>query len=171
MSGPPGHLETVDAAQFRLGMRRLGGAVTLITTMHDGVRHGLTASAVCSLSSDPPSLLVCVNKEASAHDPLGAAQVFAVNVLAHEQTDLAMLFSSSKMIEQRFASGSWVTGATGAPLLEGALVSFDCVVEQHVSKSTHTIFIGEVKEVRLGADPQALLYLDGRFGTFGPAAS
>ncbi len=162
----PEDLAHVDGARFRAGMRRLAGAVTLVTTSWNGVRQGLTASAVCSLTADPPSLLACVNKSASAHDPINEASSFAVNVLASDQSDLARVFSDSQRTAKRFDHGRWLVGLTGAPLLEGALVSFDCHIDQRISKSTHTIFIGAVKDVRVGPNPRPLLYFDGTFGGF-----
>lgn len=160
-------LPHVDPGEFKAGMRKLPGAVTLITTSWRGEKQGLTASAVCSLSVDPPSLLACVNKTASAHDPISEANFFAVNVLAADQEGLAKYFSDTKLVAQRFAQGRWYEGVTGAPLLEGALVSFDCAIDQRISKGTHTIFIGDVKAVRLGPTPTSLIYFDGAFGTFG----
>src|SRR5882757_6732815 len=80
---------SVDAAAFRKGMRHLAASVTLITTRHRDVRGGLTATAVCSVSVDPPQILVCVNKTASAHDPIGEAGFFCVNILAPDHRKIA----------------------------------------------------------------------------------
>ena len=157
----------VDLPQFRAGMRRLAGAVTLITTSCRGEKQGLTASAVCSLTADPPLLLVCINKSASAHDPISESNFFAVNVLAADQMGMAQVFSDTAKTAERFKSGEWTTGITGAPLLKGALVTFDCEIEQRVAKGTHTIFIGLVKGVHLGENPASLIYFNGTFGTFG----
>ncbi len=79
---------------FKLGMRRLAAGVSLITTVHDGVRHGLVATAVNSVTADPPTLLVCINKSASAHDHVDQAGVLCVNILAHEHEAVAARFSS-----------------------------------------------------------------------------
>ena len=75
----------ISAEQFRLGMRRLPAAVTLVTCKYDGKYFGLTATAVTSLSADPPSLLTCVNREASAHRAILESKAFGINVLPHDK--------------------------------------------------------------------------------------
>lgn len=111
----------MDAELFKRGMRRLASGVSLITTIDDGVRYGLVATAVSSVSAAPPTLLICVNTAASAHDHVAAAGVFCVNILAEGHEDVAARFSSSRDRETRFASGEWRQIETGAPALVGAL--------------------------------------------------
>src|SRR5258707_8398131 len=72
---------SIDAAAFKKGMRHLAASVTLITTRHRELRGGLTATAVCSVSAEPPQILVCVNKTASAHDPIGEPGFLRFNIL------------------------------------------------------------------------------------------
>src|SRR6478736_7445348 len=110
-----------DAAQFKLGMRSLAGAVSIITSSHDGRLYGMTATAVCSACADPPTVLVCVNQSTTTHEAIEQAGVFCVNVLRHEDRELSSLFSglhSSQMRgEARFRHGSWTRLATGSPVL------------------------------------------------------
>jgi flavin reductase len=154
----------MDSAKFKLGMRRLASGVTLITTVVGEQCHGLVATAVSSLSADPPSLLACVNQNASAHGPIRASGIFCVNVLAAAQKEHAARFSSSRDRGQRFQGGDWRVMKTGAPALAGSLVSFDCKLRQLYEYESHTIFIGEIVDVELwAASIQPLVYMDGTY--------
>jgi flavin reductase len=156
--------ETMDSAKFKLGMRRLAAGVTLITTVRDGERHGLVATAVSSLSAEPPSLLACVNRSASAHAHIRASGIFCVNVLAASQKDHAARFSSSTDRDRRFQDGDWRVLTTGAPALAGSLVSFDCEVRQSFEYESHTIFIGEIVGLELWIPSiRPLIYMDGTY--------
>jgi flavin reductase (DIM6/NTAB) family NADH-FMN oxidoreductase RutF len=157
---------SIDAAAFKKGMRHLAASVTLITTRHRDLRGGLTATAVCSVSADPPQLLVCVNKTASAHDPIGEAGFFCVNILAPGHRKIAERFAGMDGVEgdERFVDmGEWSSLSTGAPVLKGCPVSFDCRLVTKVSAGTHTIYLGEIVDLTLDASAHALLYADGNF--------
>jgi len=161
----PAGIEPVpSASDFRLGMRRLASGVSLITTVVDGVPHGLAATSVSSLSADPPTLLVCVNRTSSSHEPIAAAGRFCVNVLSESQQPIAARFGSALDRAERFSQGSWSVLQTGAPALDEALANFDCVIDQAIPYRSHTIFIGRIQAIRL-SDPGStpLLYLDGRY--------
>jgi flavin reductase (DIM6/NTAB) family NADH-FMN oxidoreductase RutF len=155
--------DVVPADVFKLAMRRLAAGVTIITTCHNGHRCGLTATAVCSLSADPPQLLVCVNRSSQAHDVIKRGANLCVNLLARRHKVLAGYFAGQKKGDERFRSGKWTTLKTSAPVLDDALASFDCVVKETVESSTHTIFIGSVVEVRLRAEGHPLLYAGGSY--------
>jgi len=157
---------SIDAAAFKKGMRHLAASVTLITTRHRQVRGGLTATAVCSVSAEPPQLLVCVNKSASAHDPIGHAGFFCVNILSPQHRKIAERFAGMDGVEgdNRFNDmGDWSTLTTGAPVLRGCPVSFDCKLVTEVAAGTHTIYIGEIVDIALDPNAHALLYCDGAF--------
>ncbi|GBQ84124.1 flavin reductase [Asaia krungthepensis] len=129
---------------FRDAMARLASAVTIITTDGENGRHGFTASAVCSVSDDPATLLVCVNRSASTHAHLVKHGLLAINILAHEQEALSTLFGSSKYaMETRFASGNWRRGELGLPVLEGALVTLECRISLTQEIGTHSVFFVE----------------------------
>ena len=153
----------VSPETYKSAMRQVASPVTVIAAHHEGRRNGLTATAVCSASADPPILVVCVNRTASAHDLIVESGAFSVNFLAETQTAIARLFSVSKLNpEARFAEGEWKEAVTGAPLLEGALSAFDCKIVQTHGFDSHTVFFGRVCAVRSeGGD--ALLYSDGFF--------
>jgi flavin reductase (DIM6/NTAB) family NADH-FMN oxidoreductase RutF len=153
---------------FLEGMRRLAAAVTVVTVAHGETRGGLTASAVTSLTADPPMLLACVNRTATSHALIVDAGRFAVNVLPAADAEVAKCFAGMTDLEGpgRFVVGDWRDGDLGQPVLESAVVSFECVIESLVSRSTHDIVIGEVRAVHLGPSADPLLYMDRAFGTF-----
>ena len=156
----------MDSQNFKQAMRHCAGAVALVTVGREkGRRTGLTVTAVCSLSDDPPSLLVCVNRNASAHARICEERAFAVNFLHEEHAALALTFSGQKGIngDDRFAFGRWTTGVTGTPILEDAVAAFDCVLTQQFETATHSIFVGGVRNVSVSAQATPLLYLRGSF--------
>lgn len=157
-----------DADSFKLGMRRLAAGVCLITTRcGDGSRRGMTATAVCSVSAAPPTLLCCINRSNSTYEALCASGVFAVNVLSLDNRSLADLFASPVPAEEKFAAGLWHEGVTGAPMLESGLAVFDCRVSQTADGGTHGIVFGEIQTVTVrtvAAKP--LLYAHGAYGGF-----
>ena len=106
----------VDAQQFKLGMRTLAGAVNIITSTHSGHRYGMTATAVCSASAEPPTVLACINKLATTHDAVAKSRVFCVNVLRAEDWELSTSFSGAHSGETRFRSRDWTRLATGSPV-------------------------------------------------------
>ena len=152
---------TADA--FRQGMRRLAGAVCIVAAGAEGERGGLTATTVCSVSADPPRLLVCVNRSAGAHALIAGEQRLSVNVLRADQRLLADRFASPGIKgEARFAEGAWRQWH-GVPVLADAAVHFACRVHQQLETGTHTIFICDLLGCLHGEPVDCLLYLDGRF--------
>lgn len=151
---------------FTRGMRQLAAGVTLITTTDGARRAGLTATSVCSLSAEPPQLVVCVNRAVDAHDPIERNGIFAVNLLASDQRRLAEAFSGAAGVfgERRFDRACWSTLVTGAPVLTSCLASFDCRLAKAVPASTHTIFIGLVEAVVIEAKREPLVYVEGDYG-------
>jgi flavin reductase (DIM6/NTAB) family NADH-FMN oxidoreductase RutF len=156
-----------DAAQFKLGMRNLAGAVNIITSCADGRLYGMTATAVCSASADPPTVLVCVNQNTATHKAIVDAGVFCVNVLRAEDQSLSGLFSGAHgnavRGDARFQPERWTRLETGSPALVDALVSFDCRVVNRLVHGTHTIFLGEVARLAIGRKGKPLLYSDGQY--------
>jgi flavin reductase (DIM6/NTAB) family NADH-FMN oxidoreductase RutF len=158
--------ELVDAGTFRQGMRFLASGVSIIASIHDGVRSGLTATAVCSVTADPPRLLVCVNKNVHAHNVIQASGILSVNLLSSQQEDIAKCFAGMQegvSGTDRFSVGEWTQLITGAPILKHALVSFDCRVLESHTASSHTGLLCEVVGVRCGTDEDALVYFNGVF--------
>lgn len=155
----------MDQAKFRNLMRQQAGAVTIIAVGKAGERTGLTATAMCSLTDSPPTILICVNKSASAHAPIKAMRCFSVNVLGAEQMELARRFSTKKLEgEARFDRDDWEVLATGAPVLKGTIASLDCELVAETEVETHSIFIGRVRDGRFDDASQPLVYFRGNFG-------
>lgn len=154
----------MDLQTFKLGMRRLASGVSLITTLADGNRHGLVATAVSSVTGEPPSLLACVNRNASAHDYIERAGVYCVNILSESAQSVAARFSSTVDRDRRFENGEWRILKTGAPALVGSLASFDCEIRHAVAYGSHTIFIAEVVAAEIWeGESSPLIYLGGRY--------
>ena len=159
----------MDSDSYRAIMRHQAGAVAVIAVGVAGVRTGLTATAVCSLSDTPPTLLVCVNRTASAHDPIASLKAFSVNLLATDQQDVAASFSGRTGLkgEARFTDAGWTTMTSGAPVLESALASLDCELMDRHAFDTHSVFIGRVVGGRVRAEAQPLLYFRGDYWDLG----
>jgi flavin reductase len=148
---------------FRKAMRRLASAVTIISTAHDGRRHGMTATAVTSVSSAPPSLLVCINQSASLHAPLHASGRFCVNILYGDQSEVADAFGGARPGDARFAAGNWAMHDTGLPYLTDAQASLFCTSDLVTPYGTHSIVVGKISEIIVGGHVAPLLYQDGRY--------
>ena len=158
--------ESVSAEQFRAGMRHLSAAVTLVTSEFEGEKAGLTATAVCSVTAEPPSILACVNRSTSAFDIIKNSGVFCVNVLAHSQQALSDVFGWGNIEQsERFKSGCWGSLKTGAPVLEGCIVNFDCEMDQVISHGTHNIVIGRIVALQVNDQEAPLLYSDTLYST------
>ena len=160
------------AAVFKQAMRQLAGGVALVSTVHEGVRHGLTVTAVSSLTMDPPALLISVNRHASAFDALVKSGQFCVNLLTHAQSDLAGAFARKPDGDARFLNGTWREGALGLPVLENAVASISCRLQNQVTYGTHAILIGAVEHLEIASEPvPPLIYLSGEFCRFGPLST
>jgi flavin reductase (DIM6/NTAB) family NADH-FMN oxidoreductase RutF len=154
----PGQTHDELLQAFRMAMRHVAATVYAVTTGHGGGRYGILATAVSSLSFDPPSLLVCINRTASLHAPLASGDTFCVNVLGLGNRDIAEQFTKGRW-EDRFAVGEW-SEMHGVPVLDSAQSSFVCRRAHCHEFGTHTIFIGELIDARHRADAAPLTYYD-----------
>ncbi|WP_201588309.1 flavin reductase [Psychrobacter jeotgali] len=143
----------IEAIDFRNAMSLLATAVNIITTKGVSGVHGFTASAVCSVTDTPPTLLVCMNQAARSHDYFIQNKILSVNVLGAQHEAISNAFASKLNSEERFEYGSWTELATGAPILEEALVSFDCEIEDIQQVGTHSVFMCRVVAIK-HAEPQ-----------------
>ena len=150
------------ADSFRRAMRRVASTVNVISISVDGQPMGITATAVSSVSLNPPSLLVCINRAAAFHAPMGDMSHFRVNVLHRDQSDIARMFADRSQHALRFLSG-WELDATGTPRLVDAQATMLCRRIDSHSFGTHSIFIGVVEDADSREDVDPLLYLDGRY--------
>lgn len=156
-------------ASLKAAMRRMPGAVSLVTTVDpNGAPAGLAASAVIPISMDPPSMLVSINRNASAHGPISRAGRFCINLLAADQTRLVGPFADSARRDERFSEGDW-SAHEGVPYLPDACAAIFCEVRQEIPFGTHSLFIGEVTGV-VGRDGGAapLGWMEGGFVAMAP---
>ncbi|HUG86537.1 MAG TPA: flavin reductase, partial [Euzebya sp.] len=158
----PSEQPAVTRNAFRDVIGRFATGVTVVTSHDDRGDHGLTASAVSSLSLDPPMLLVCVNRSSRTGDAIRASGVFTVNVLAEDQVALAHRFATTTD-EDKFSGVATSRGPIGTLVLEGSLARIDCRVDTDVVAATHRIFLGAVVGVE-GRDVPPLAYFRGQFG-------
>ncbi|EXB45463.1 flavin reductase [Acinetobacter sp. 1000160] len=150
----------IEATDFRNAMSLLTSAVSVITTAGLTGRYGFTASAVCSVTDTPPTLLVCMNQASSSHVHFVENKVLSVNVLSAQQQHISTAFSSRLSPEERFKHGVWTELETGAPVLKDALVNFDCEIEQVQAVGTHTIFICRIVAIQQGQHEHSLVYFN-----------
>jgi len=153
----------VEPRHYRDAMSRFAGAVHVVTTMGEAGRRGTTVIAACSVSDNPPTVLVCLNRGNEANDLFASNGVFALNTLAAGHQPLANAFSGLTGLTQdeRFALAEWDTIATGAPTLRGASAVFDCELVEAKDFATHRVHFGRVKGIRIGDDSLSpLLYYD-----------
>ncbi|MBE3639931.1 flavin reductase [Mangrovicoccus algicola] len=150
-----------DSAQFREAMSRLGAAVTVLTTDGPAGRHGMTASAVCSVTDAPPTLLVCVNRANRSHAAFTRNRTLCVNVLGEHHRALSGRFASAGATD-RFEGETWAARKTGAPVLSGAVTAFDCRIGRIEAVGTHSVFFCDVEEVILSCGETTGLIWFGR---------
>jgi flavin reductase len=154
------HIATVDQAQFREAMSRLGAAVHVVTTAGAAGTAGVTATAVVSVSDQPATLLVCLNRRSQIAPILDVNRALCVNTLRAGADTIADVFAGRTKcsMAERFQSGTWSELATGAPALTDAVVAFDCRVIEVKSVATHNVVFAGVVAVRLGPPGPALVY-------------
>jgi flavin reductase len=165
----------VDKSTFRDAMAGLGAAVNIITTDGASGLAGCTASAVCGVTDEPPTLLVCINRASRNNAVMRENGRLCVNVLSADQRDVAMRFATKDLaIEERFASAAWECLETGAPVLRGAVSALDCEIASVTEVGTHTVFFCEIKAARSAGDRDGLIYFGRGFhrvGTPAPASA
>lgn len=149
-------------ARFLEGMSRVAAAVTVVTTDGDAGRFGVTVSSMTSVSADTakPSLLISVHHLSPACEAIRSNRRFCANVLSGNQSFVSDLFSGrlKHLNEDRFGAVAWHRGATGAPIIDGSVVSLDCELKTALLWGTHFIFIGEVEQTELSPQRSPLVY-------------
>ncbi|AII11460.1 flavin reductase family protein [Rhodococcus opacus] len=160
----------VEYDDFRSGMRRLAAGVSIISTMGNDGPLGITATAVTSLSPDPPSVLCCVNKNLRVGNAIQDNRRFCLNMLRQEHHELARRFAGmdGHRGPDKFSEGGWVDLPSGTPALSDSLVSFDCELDRVIEAGTHYVLIGRITEIRLGELGNPLVYCDGTFSSLLP---
>jgi len=168
VSLPPG----ADATALKRAMRNLVGGVAVVTVGTGAERTGATVTSATSLSMEPPTMVVAINRGSSSYPAIQKHGHFCVNVLADSHRDVADRFAGvgGHKGAARYDGARWVTLVTGASALEGALAAIDCEVQEVIERHSHAIVIGEVRAVLVGSGA-ALVYGDGRYGTYSGRAA
>lgn len=155
--------------QFIDGMSCVAATVTVVTTDGSAGRAGVTVSAMSSVSADSekPTLLVCVNQSSSGAEPILGNGTFCVNILRDDQAFVSDTFAGrhGDKGEAKFGCADWTPGATGSPMLDGALVNFDCRLVDSRLVGTHHVLFGQVQQVRLSEPGRSLVYANRAYGT------
>jgi flavin reductase (DIM6/NTAB) family NADH-FMN oxidoreductase RutF/biotin operon repressor len=155
--------ESVDPVAVRSVIGHFTSGVAVITTQHGGNRFGVTASAVSSLSMEPPMLLVCLNRQLATTDAVSEAGVFAVNILGEKQAELATQFATRH--PDKFRDVELMNRELDVPLITDALAQIECTVVSRTDIATHAVFMAEVRTAEAGAG-NPLGYFRGQFGSF-----
>ena len=150
--------------QFRAALGRFASGVTVVTTKDaKGELHGITVSAFCSVSLQPPMVLICVEKTAGSHPALEESAIFVVNILREGEAEVSELFASLR--PEKFDLVPWKPGIEGVPVLDDALATLECRVKFSYHGGDHSIFVGEVENVTV-ADGKPLTYFQSQYGRF-----
>ena len=164
------HPVPISEPTLRDAMRQVAGGVCVITTGVGEERTGLTATSAVSLSVAPPTMIVCVNRNASAYPIIALRRHFCVNVLGSRHRAIADCFAGRGGVKgaARYAEANWSPLATGALALDDALASIDCEVDEFIERHSHVIVIGSVRALAVRPG-RALIYAEGQYGTFAAA--
>jgi flavin reductase (DIM6/NTAB) family NADH-FMN oxidoreductase RutF len=167
LSNPAIHLvnETDEIEhQFRTVMRRLAGGVSIITAGRNDDITGMTVTSLTSLSTNPPRLLVSINKQASSFALIERYRQFGINILGSDQQQLANRFSNGKLRgKQRFEGAEWFSGSSGLPLLGNSLAVVECQVEEIIERHSHGIIVGRLLSMDLSPRLSGLVYWNGQY--------
>ncbi|WP_051441076.1 flavin reductase family protein [Ensifer sp. WSM1721] len=157
----------LDPITYRAAMSRMSSHVQLITAADGGERRGVTITASCSVSDDPPTVLACLNAANRRNDIFSRGGSFALNLLGGQHLALAHAFSGRDQLDmdRRFALGRWTQRMTGAPVLVDAVAAFDCRLIEARIMATHLILFGEVVDVQIGEKQPPLIYVDRGYRT------
>ena len=147
---------------FRLAMRRYIYSVSIMSNKDDnGNSNAITVSSVTSISMDPPSLLICINKSSRIHDTLQIGSKFCINLLKKDQEELSNICSDEESYEERFNNENWDTEEI--PFLSNAQANIFCKVDKLTSYHTHTIVVGLVENANHTNEISTLTYVDGKY--------
>jgi flavin reductase len=148
-------------------MRQLASGVVVLTALHEGQAFAMTATAVCSVSAAPPSLLVCVNRKARLEQVLGPGAQFCVNILSESDVEVARDCSGRSPPHVRTVSPEWQVRSDAPPLLRRALARFDCRVSERIGKGSHVIILADVSSWAATTPGRPLLYFDRDYRNLG----
>jgi len=159
---------TVTSDQFRKAMSRFASGVTVVSTKDAGGKlHGITVSSFCSVSLEPPMVLICIEKITTSHHAFEESGVFIVNILNENQSALSEKFADP--LTDKFDGVDYREGLEGVPILSDALASLECRITFSYHGGDHSIFVGQVENVT-ASEGDPLLYFRGQYGSIGDEA-
>jgi flavin reductase (DIM6/NTAB) family NADH-FMN oxidoreductase RutF len=152
---------SITKEEFRHALGRFASGVTVVTTKDKtGRLHGITVSAFCSVSLEPPLILICIEKSAGSHYALEESDSFVVNILSEDQQHHSDQFASR--LADKFDGIEFLETAAGVPILKDALVNLECRLVNSHDNGDHTIFVGEISKSHV-ADGNPLIYFHGKY--------
>jgi flavin reductase len=156
--------------RFRTSLRAVASTVAVVTSAHGDRRGGLTATAMCSLSVEPPLMLVCVSRRSNTYGLIRESERFCINYLGAQHRELARLFALQLPdSDSKFSVGAWDVSPFGNPILADSLASIECRVHKRVDEGTHSVFLGTVLDVPARGSGEPLVYLHGDFAGLAPS--
>ncbi len=162
----------IDGDRFRRAMSRFATGITVVTSREGEAVHGTTVNAFCSVSLEPPLVLVCLDKATVSHHFIGTGKVFGVNILKSNQEDVAWALSRKGTPDLEAAHQlvgiPFITKSTGAPIIVGVQAYLDCRVVQTVEAGDHTIYIGLVEDAGWDEAGAPLVYFRSSYGSYLP---
>lgn len=153
-------MATPDIDLMKQVNRQFVTGVTVVTTMDDYVPRGLAVNAFSSISLEPPTVMVCIQRTSSTHDVLFSATHLAINILSTDQMDVVNTFAGKSA--DKFAGLAWTPGPHGSPLIDGSSAQMEVEIRERLQASTHTVFVGRVVHAA-ATDAAPMVYSAGRF--------
>lgn len=155
---------TASAAEFKQVMRGVASTVAIVTAAQDGCPVGMAATSFCSVSMNPPAILVCVNEAASVFSPIQASQQLCINILSSRSQEVCSSFGGRYSQEERFRHHDWRWTPEGLPLLADAQAVLVCKVVREVHHGTHWVFLADVCAIHQASDSiDPLVYVNGAY--------
>ncbi|EJL93150.1 flavin reductase [Pantoea sp. GM01] len=151
--------------RFRQAMAQLAAAVHIVTTDGESGKAGFAASAVCSVTDSPPTLLVCLNRGSSAWQATVSNAQVCINTLSAGQQEISAIFGGKTMMPERFSNTEWLDREGKAPALVGAAMSLDCRIVNSTRVGSHDVLFCEVLDIIDNQTGTNLLYFNRQYHT------
>lgn len=154
---------SITNTEFRRTLARFASGVTVVTTKAaDGHLHGLTVSAFCSVSLNPPLILVCIEKKTGSRHAFSESKAFVVNILQENQADVSSRFASHS--DDKFSGLDYMLGEDEIPILQNCAANLECRLVNSYDGGDHMIFVGEVIKTHI-FEGEPLIYFQGHYRT------
>jgi flavin reductase (DIM6/NTAB) family NADH-FMN oxidoreductase RutF len=152
----------ISKEDFRAALGRFASGITVVTSVDkQGRAHGMTVSAFCSVSLDPPLILVTISKDTGSHYSIAESGKFVVNILREDQEHVSELFAAP--VPDRFSEARYIESQHGVPVIEGALANLECDLRYSHEGGDHTIYVGEITDAHMSDDGAPLIHFRGGY--------